>query len=116
MRYISVTIRDTLLTVGIWMLVPVRVEVGDVQKRVSDDVLNLLKFRSWRGCSDLPSKCGWITGPIGFMAVSAVDLQCVFGTSLVMFDQVTPSFSSVFWTQGVLYIDSSTEEGSSAML
>ena len=98
------------------MLVPVRVEVGDVQKRVSDDVLNLPKFRSWRGCSDLPSKCGWITGSIGFMAVSAVDLQCVFGRILVMFDQVIPSFSSVFWTQDVLYIDSSTEEGSSAML
>ena len=60
MKYISVTIRDTLLTVGIWMLVP----VGDGQKRVSDDVLNLPKFRSWRpwGCSDLPFKCGWITG------------------------------------------------------
>ena len=52
MKYVSVTIRDTLLTVGIWMLVP----VGDGQKRVSDDVLNLPKFRSWRGCSDLPSK------------------------------------------------------------
>ena len=50
------------------------------------------------------------------MAVSAVDLLCVFGRSLVMFDQVTPSSSSVFWTQGVLYIDCSTEEGSSAML
>ena len=50
------------------------------------------------------------------MAVSAVDLQRVFGRSLVMFDQVTASFNSVFWTQGVLYIDSSTEEGSSAML
>ena len=55
MKYISVTIRDTLLTVGIWMLVPV--EVGDGQKRVSDDVLNLPKFRSWWGCSELPSKC-----------------------------------------------------------
>ena len=55
MKYISVTIRDTLLTVGIWMLVPV--EVGDGQKRVSDDVLNFPKFRSWRGCPDLPSKC-----------------------------------------------------------
>ena len=42
------------------MLVPV--EVGDGQKRVSVDVLNLPKFRSWRGCSDLPSKRGWITG------------------------------------------------------
>ena len=60
MKYISVTIRDTLLTVGIWMLVPV--EVGDGQKRVSVVVLNLPKFRNWRGCSDLPSKCGWITG------------------------------------------------------
>ena len=30
------------------------------------------------------------------MAVSAVDLLCVFGRSLVMFDQVTPSSSSVF--------------------
>ena len=59
MKYISVTIRDTLLTVGIWMLVPAE---GDGQKRVSDDVLNLPKFRSWRGCSDLPSECGWITG------------------------------------------------------
>ena len=29
------------------MLVPV--EVGDGQKRVSDDVLNLPKFRSWCG-------------------------------------------------------------------
>ena len=56
MKYISVTIRDTLLTVGIWMLVPV--EVGDGQKRVSNDVLNLPKFRSWRGCSDLYFKCG----------------------------------------------------------
>ena len=60
MKYISVTIRDTLLTVEIWMSVPVEVENG--QKRVSDDVLNLPKFRSWRGCSDLPSKCGWLTG------------------------------------------------------
>ena len=57
MKYISVRIRDTLLTVGIWML-----EVGDGQKRVSDDVLNLPKFRSWWGCSDLPSKCRRITG------------------------------------------------------
>ena len=60
MKYISVTIRDTLLTVGIWMLVSV--EVGDDQKRVSDDVLKPPNFRSWRGSSDLPSKCGWITG------------------------------------------------------
>ena len=30
------------------------------------------------------------------MAVSAVDLLCVFGRSLVMFDQVTLSSSSVF--------------------
>ena len=60
MRYISATIRDTLLTVGIWMSVPV--EVGDGQKRVPDDVLNLPKFKSWWGCSDLPSKCRWITG------------------------------------------------------
>ena len=60
MKYISVTIRYTLLTVGTWMLVPV--EVGDDQKHVSNDVLNLPKFRSWRGCSDLPSKCRWITG------------------------------------------------------
>ena len=44
MKYISVTIRDTLLTVGIWMFVSV--EVGDGQKRVSGDVLNLPKFRS----------------------------------------------------------------------
>ena len=29
------------------MIVPV--EVGDGQKRASDDVLNLPKFRSWRG-------------------------------------------------------------------
>ena len=36
------------------MLVPV--EVGDGQKRVSDDVLNLPKFRSWWGSLDLPSK------------------------------------------------------------
>ena len=42
------------------MLVPV--EEGDGQKRVSDDVLNLPKFRSWRGRSELPSKCRWITG------------------------------------------------------
>ena len=27
MKYISVTIRDTLLTVGIWMLVPVEEEM-----------------------------------------------------------------------------------------
>ena len=60
MKYISVTIQYTLLTVGIWMLVPV--EVRDGHKRVSDDVLNLPKFRSWRGCLDLPSKCRWITG------------------------------------------------------
>ena len=60
MKYISVTIRDTLLVVGIWMLGPV--EVGDGQKRVSDDVLNLPTFRSWWGCSELPSRCIWITG------------------------------------------------------
>ena len=54
MKYISATIRDTLLTIGIWMLVPV--EVGGGQKRVSDDVLNLPKFRSWWGCSHLHSK------------------------------------------------------------
>ena len=53
-KYIPATIRDTLLTVGIWMLVSV--EVGDSQKRVSHDVLNLPKFESWWGCSDLPSK------------------------------------------------------------
>ena len=44
MKYISVMIRDTLLTVGISMLVPV--EVGDGQKRVSDDVLNLPNFEA----------------------------------------------------------------------
>ena len=58
----------------------------------------------------------WDSLTIAFMAVSAVDLLCVFGRSLVMFDQVTPSSSSVFWTQGVFYIDCTTEEGSSAML
>ena len=40
MKYISDTIRDTLLTVGIWMLVPVEKYVGDSQKRVPNDVLN----------------------------------------------------------------------------
>ena len=49
------------------------------------------------------------------MAVSAVDLLCVFGRSLVMFDQVTPSSSSM-GTTGVSYIACSTEEGFSAML
>ena len=70
-------------------------------------------------CSDLPSKCRWFIGivwPAGFMAVSAVDLLlCVFGRSLVMFDQVTPSSSSM-GTTGVSYIACSTEEGFSAML
>ena len=54
MKYISVTIRDTLLNVGIWMLVPVEEEIG--QKRVPNDVLNIPKFESWWGCSDVPSK------------------------------------------------------------
>ena len=59
MQYSSVTIRDTLLTVGIWMLVPVEKEMV---RNACLTVLNLPKFKSWRGCSDLPSKCGWITG------------------------------------------------------
>ena len=29
---------------------------GDGQKRVPNDVLNLPKFGSWWGCSDVPSK------------------------------------------------------------
>ena len=37
------------------------------------------------------------------MAVSVVDLRCVFGRSLVVFDESTLLFSSVSWTQGVLY-------------
>ena len=56
MKYISDTIRDTLLTVGIWMLVPVEKYVGDSQKRVPNDVLNLPKFESWWDCWDVPSK------------------------------------------------------------
>ena len=48
------------------------------------------------------------------MAVSAIDLRCVFGRSLVVFDRTT-LVQFVMWTQGVLYIDCSTEEGSSAM-
>ena len=52
---------DTRYIIDRWNL-DVSSRRGDCQKRVSDDVLNLPKFRSWRGCSDLPSKCGWITG------------------------------------------------------
>ena len=48
------------------------------------------------------------------MAVSVVDLRCVFGRSLVVFDQSTILFSSLC-ELNVVYIDCGTEEGSSAM-
>ena len=48
------------------------------------------------------------------MAVSAVDLRCVFSRSLVVFDRTT-LVQFGMWTQGVFYIDCSIEEGSSAM-
>ena len=31
-------------------------------KRLSGDVLNVPTFSSWGGCSELPTKCIWITG------------------------------------------------------
>ena len=48
------------------------------------------------------------------MAVSVVDLQCMLGRSLVVFDQSTLLFSLVCGLK-VFSIDCSTEEGSSAM-
>ena len=53
---------DTRYIIDRWNLDVSFSRRGDGQKRVSDNVLNLPKFRSWRGCSDLPSKCGRITG------------------------------------------------------
>ena len=50
------------------------------------------------------------------MAVSAVDLRCVFGRSLVMFDRSTLLFSSVCGLKVFSYIVCSAKERSSAML
>ena len=44
------------------------------------------------------------------MTVSVVDLRCVFGRSLVVFDQSTLLFSSVSWTQGDLVLVRSTQD------
>ena len=50
------------------------------------------------------------------MAVSVVDLRCVFGRSLVVFDESTLSFSSVCELTVWCYIVCSTKEGSSAII
>ena len=57
----------------------------------------------------------WESLTIGFMAVSAVDLRCVFGRSLVVFDRTTLLFSSVCGLKVFSYSVCSTKEGSSAM-
>ena len=33
-------------------------------ERLSEDVSNVPTFSSWGGCSELPTKCIWITGKV----------------------------------------------------
>ena len=42
----------------------VSVENRRWSERMSEDVSNIPTFSSWGGCSELPTKCIWITGKV----------------------------------------------------
>ena len=52
---------DMRYIIGRWnlnvIIVPVEENKRWSETYMPDDVLNLPKFRSWWGCSDVPSKC-----------------------------------------------------------